>query len=202
MRRLALLSALFVVVSEAAAIASPVKIKVEDSAGAVVKNVLVIVQDLDKSRRETLRVLSDEDGKVPVLQLSPGLYRVIATAPYGLWQTGVRELLVGQQPTNLIIKVQAQPTRGYGDVVTLGTTQRHFQVIGPDGQPASGARILIRDRDATPYLERWYMTDDSGIAKIDLIGDPTVAVVIYADVLLTTEIAQRDSSTLIHMQKH
>lgn len=45
------------------------------------------------------------------------------------------------------------------------------------------------------------MTDDSGIAKIDLIGDPTVAVVIYADVLLTTEIAQRDSSTLIHMQK-
>jgi hypothetical protein len=48
MRRLLLMLALFDVVPAAAAVTFPVKIIVEDSAGAVVENeLLVIVQDLD-----------------------------------------------------------------------------------------------------------------------------------------------------------
>ena len=92
----------------------PVTIRVEDASGAVTKEVLVIVQDLDHSEHEILRTLSDQSGNVPSLQLSPGLYRVIATAPYGIWETSVSEFLVGSPPNVVIVKVQPMPTHGYG----------------------------------------------------------------------------------------
>lgn len=201
MRCLLLTLALFaVVVPAVAAVTFPVKIKGEDSSGAVVKDELVIVQDLDNREHEILRGLSDHTGNGPTLQLPSGLYRVIATAPYGLWQTSVREFLVGQQPTDVIVRVQPMPTHGYGDIVTVGTTRVELKLIGPDGQPANGARILIRDRDATLHLERWYKADGKGIATIDLVSKPTVAVVIYADILVTTELEQHDSNPVIRLQ--
>ncbi|HEV3253102.1 MAG TPA: hypothetical protein VG033_01760 [Candidatus Acidoferrales bacterium] len=146
--------------------------------------------------------MSDRDGKAPTLELPSGLYRVIATAPYGLWETSVREFLVGKQSTEVILRVQPMPSHGYGDIVTLGTPRVQLQVIGPDGQPAKGALVLIRDRDATLHMERWYTADDKGIAKIELVSEPTVVVVIYGDVLLTSELAQHDSSPVIRMPKH
>jgi hypothetical protein len=167
----------------------PVKVKVEDSGGAAVKDELVIVQDLNNREHEILRALSDQGGNVPTFQVPTGVYRVIATAPYGLWKTSVREFLVSQQSTQVIVRVEPTPTHGYGDIVTIGTTSVQLQVIGPDGEPANGARILIRDGDATLHLERWYETSGKGMATIELVGKPTVAVVIYGDMLLTTELA-------------
>jgi hypothetical protein len=202
MRRLLLVLTLFVVMPSVAAVTYTVKIRVEDSSGAVVKDELVIVQDLNNREHEILRALSDRDGNAPALELPSGLYRVIATAPYGLWETSVREFLVGKQSTDIVVKVQGMPSHGYGDIVTLGTPRVQLQVIGPDGQPANGARILIRDRDATLHMERWYTADDKGIAKIELVSEPTVAVVIYADMLVTSELAQHDSSPVIRMPKH
>lgn len=202
MRRLLLVLTLFVVMPAVAAVTYTVKIRVEDSSGAVVKDELVIVQDLNNHEHEILRALSDRDGKAPTLELPSGLYRVIATAPYGLWETSVREFLVGKQSTEVILRVQPMPSHGYGDIVTLGTPRVQLQVIGPDGQPAKGALVLIRDRDATLHMERWYTADDKGIAKIELVSEPTVVVVIYGDVLLTSELAQHDSSPVIRMPKH
>lgn len=202
MRHLLLMLALFGVVPAVAAVTFPISVKVEDSSGAAVKDELVIVQDLDNREHEVLRALSDLDGNVPTLQLPSGLYRVIATAPYGLWQTSVREFMVGQPSTEVVVRVQAMPTHGYGDIVTVGTPRVQLKVIGPDGQPANGALILIRDRNATLHLERWYKADGKGIAKVELVSEPTVVVVVYADELLTTEIAQHDSSPVIRLQKH
>jgi hypothetical protein len=201
MRYLLLALAMFGAVPTLGPVTFSVKIKVEDSSGAVVKDELVIIQDLNGREHEILRVLSDEYGIVPVLQLPPGLYRFIATNPYGEWQTKVLEFLVGQQSTEVTIRVEAMPTHGYGDIVTIDTTRVQLQVIGPDEKPASGAIILIRDRNATLYLERWYKTDSNGVAKVELIGKPTVAVVVYGDILLTKELAQHDLKPVIRLRK-
>src|SRR5579872_2829876 len=166
----------------------PVNIKVEDGSGASVKDELVIIQDLNNREHEVLRALTKEDGTLPPFQLQSGLYRVVATAPYGLWQTSIREFLVGQQSTEITIKVQPVPTHGYGDIVNVRTIRRQLRVIGSDGSPASGASVLVRDRDATLHLERWYKTDKKGTTPIEMVGDPTVVVVVYGDVLLATEL--------------
>ena len=104
--------------STAAAPTFTVKIKVEDPSGVALRDQLVIVQDLNDREHEILRTLSDEAGHISALQLPAALYRIIATAPYGLWQTSVKEVLIGEQPTEITVKVQPIPTHGYGDVVT------------------------------------------------------------------------------------
>lgn len=75
-------------------------------------------------------------------------------------------------------------------------------MIGPDGQPANGARILVRDRDATLHLERRYKTDGKGTAKSELVSEPTVVVVVYGAVLLSTELAQHDLNPIIRLKEH
>jgi len=200
-RHLLTVLALLGFVQAGAAATFPVKITVEDASGAVIKDELVIVQDLDNREREVLRTLSDQDGNVPRLQLSPGLYRVIATAPYGIWQTSVREFLVGQRSAEVIVRVQGMGTHGNGDIVTAGITRTQLQVIGPDGRPASGAGILVRNRDATLNLERRYQADGKGTATIELVSNPTVVVVVYGDVLLTTELGPHDLNPTIRLEK-
>ena len=61
---------------------SHVDLIVEDSSGVALQNELVIVQDLHNQEHEVLRVLSDKNGRTLALDLQPGLYRAIATAPY------------------------------------------------------------------------------------------------------------------------
>jgi hypothetical protein len=203
MRRLLLGFCLLGLVPASAAPTFPVKIKVETVGGGSLGGsvALVIVQDLDNHERDVVRILTDPDGNVPPLQLSPGIYRVIATTPYGIWQTSVHEFLVGNHATEVIVEVEAMWTHGYGDVIPIGLTRTRLQVFGPDGQPASGASILVRDRDATLYLERWYTADKKGTATIELVGEPTVVVVIYGDVLLTTEVAQNKLNPVIRFKK-
>jgi hypothetical protein len=77
-----------------------------------------------------------------------------------------------------------------------------LQVIGPGGQPATGARVLVRDRDATLHLERRYKTDKKGTTNIDLVSAPTVVVVVYGDIVSTTELAQRDLNPIIRLSNH
>jgi hypothetical protein len=100
------------------------------------------------AERKILRVLTDAGGKIPTLDLHPGLYRTIATAPYGLWQTEVQEFVVGEKPMHLALRVRPMPTHGSGDIVTIGTKRKKLKVLKSNGQAASGAEIYIRDRGA------------------------------------------------------
>ena len=59
---------------------------------------LVIVQKLDDQEREIMRRLTGKQARVPTADLSPGLYRVIATAPCGTLQAKIGEFLVGSKP--------------------------------------------------------------------------------------------------------
>ena len=132
--------------------ASPVTIKVEDVSGAPIKNELVIVQDLDHQEREVARALTGDTGTIQPLELSPGLYRAIATAPYGLWRTKVCEFLVTEKQRDILLRVQPMPTHGAGDIVTTGSALIEVQVLNSNSQIVSGASVLSRDSGGWPTL--------------------------------------------------
>jgi hypothetical protein len=173
---------------------------VEDSAGMALKDELVIVQDLRNKEHEVLRALTDKDGQILTLALQPGLYRAIATAPYGLWQTEVREFLVTGKPARLVLRVRPTPTHGNGDIVTVGTKRKKLKILKTDGQPASGAEIYVRDRGATVHLERWYKTNTQGETEIEIVSEPTVVVIVFSDSLTTREITDMDGELTLRLQ--
>jgi hypothetical protein len=179
--------------------ASPVTIKVEDVSGAPIKNELVIVQNVDRQEREIVRALTGETGTIQPLELSPGLYRAIATAPYGLWQTKVCEFLVTEKQHDIILRVQPIPTHGVGDIVITGSALIEVQVLNSNSQIVTGASVLSRDSAASLSSEKWYKTDETGLAHIKLVGDPTVLVVSYRDALVTKEVHAKDSKVVIHL---
>ncbi len=180
----------------------PLTLRVEDASGARLKDELVIVQDLNGREREVLRALTDQNGYIPVPDLKPGLYRAIATSPYGLWETEIREFLVEEgSPLEVVLKVRPMPTHGYGDIVTVGAPQSELRVLDSTGLPVSGAAVLVRDRNATPYLERWYQTDAKGLAKIELTSSPTIVVVVYQNKLTIKEISQKPASMVIRLPR-
>lgn len=179
------------------AMAVPVKFRVLDEGGTPVNDVLVIVQNLQKHEAELLRVLSDAEGNAGFRELEPGLYRLIATAPYGLWRTTIKEFLVKASPMEVVLRVKVMPTHGWGDIVIVGSPWVDLHVLRPDGQPASGAELLVRDRDATLHMERWYKTDAQGRARIEMVSDPLVLVVLYQDAMMTTELSEHNASKVI-----
>jgi hypothetical protein len=179
--------------------AGPVTIKVEDVSGAPIKNELVIVQDLDHQEREIVRALTGDAGTIQPLELSPGLYRAIATAPYGLWQTKVCEFLVTEKQRDILLRVQPIPTHGAGDIVITGSALIEVQVLNSSSQVITGASVLSRDSAASLSSEKWYKTDETGLAHIKLVGDPTVLVVSYRDALVTKEVHAKDSKVVIRL---
>jgi hypothetical protein len=177
--------------------AAPVTVTVVDGSGAPAKDVLVIIQSLDTHQRDVTRKLTNEQGGIGTLELKAGLYRAIATTPYGLWRTAIREFIVSDAKVGLSITVEPEPTHGRGDVVTVGTATADLQVLKPDGTPASGAEVLVRDRSATLYLERWYRVDKDGRSRIELVGAPTIVVVLYEGKLISTQLTATDTHAII-----
>jgi hypothetical protein len=179
------------------ATAEAVKVRVVDESDAPIKDVLVIIQNLSKHEAELLRVLSDADGYVGRGELQPGLYRLIATIPYGLWRTTIKEFMVKSAPLELVLRLKVMPTHGYGDIVVVGTTWVDLQVLRPDGRPASDAELLVRDRDATLYTERWYKADAQGRIRIEMVSDPLMLVVLCQDAIMTTEISRSNAPKVL-----
>jgi hypothetical protein len=179
-----------------------ITIKVEDGSGAPLKNDLVVVHNLDDRSHEVLRALSDANGDVPALDLQPGLYRIIATFPYGdIWETEIQEFLVVKgRPKPIVLMIRPMGTHGYGDVIPAPGPKIRAQVSTADGLPASGASVLVRDKNATLYLLRSYTTDAKGVATIELVAAPlhapTVVVTVYRDIVVTQEVA-RDTRSLV-----
>jgi hypothetical protein len=180
---------------------TPVTLSIQDASGAPLKSVLLILQNLDNHQRETSRSLTDENGKTPPLNLHPGLYRAIATTPYGNWQTQVREFLVSNEPVHLALKLDPMATHGNGDIVALVAKHISLRVLQSDGSPAAGALVLARDREATLHLERWYKSDDSGQTTIEVIGNPLVVVIVFENTLVTNEISPETAQKTIRLPR-
>jgi len=181
--------------------ATPTAIHVVDASGAPADQVLVIVKALDHYE-ELARRLTDQQGAIGVLDLKPGTYRAIATTPYGLWQTEIKEFVVADAPVELQLTVRPRGTHGFGDVVTVGGSKANLQILGSDGKPAAGAEILVRDEEATLHIERWYKTDADGKTRIELVGDPTVVVVIFNGKLITTQLSPKSTHATIRFSPH
>lgn len=180
-----------------------VTVKVEDPSGAPLKNQLVIVQNLSNHEHEIFRELSDSNGSVSKIDLKSGIYRAIATDPYGNWETEIREFLVNNDPSQeVVLQVSPMPTHGRGDIVPVRATSARVLVLAPDRKPVPDAEILARDDKATLWTERWYKTDANGTAQIEIDADPMILVVVYSGRLLTTRLKGKTSHEVIQLSSH
>jgi hypothetical protein len=163
--------------------AESVRISVHDKGGGPLASVLVIVRSLE-GRGEIVRVLTDDEGRIPDRLLDPGIYRVIATCPYGICKTTVREFLVRKgEPLNVEIAAALQSTKG--NVTHLNAPEMVVSVIHADGNPAISAEVLIRDETADQ--ERWYRTNKKGELLADIYSGPLTVVVLSGDRLMSKE---------------
>lgn len=159
-------------------------VTVQDESGAPLPNVLVIVESLD-NRLESVRYLSDGTGSTPVMVLKPGLYRVIATYPYGPWQTVIREFALPDSSNGITLRIPGKPSDEYGEII--GGSRDELMLESQNHKPLAGVPVLIRTQDATH--EKWYRTDAKGEAAIDVIADRLVAVVLYQNKAYSYQLA-------------
>lgn len=165
------------VCSEASA--TPIHLRVMDQTGAAFPDVLVIVKSL-AGKGEVFRALSGQTGGVPERDLPAGLYRAIATCPYGICETKITEFLVGDTPVDLELKLEVSPTRG--NVAIVGPSHRiTVEVLDKQGKPAPAAQFLVRDSNAE--FERWYKTNADGEAEVEPLGSMVTFAVLYKGTL-------------------
>jgi hypothetical protein len=162
-----------------------VRLRVLDQTGAAFPDVLVIVKSL-AGKGEIFRGLTDQTGSVPERDLAAGLYRAIATCPYGICETKVTEFLIGDTPVELELKVDVSPTRG--NVAIVGPSNRlKLEVLDTQGRPVTSAEVLVRDSNAE--FEQWYKTNGEGEADVEPRGTMTTLVVLYNRNLTTETIS-------------
>ncbi len=158
-----------------------VRITVTATDGSPLRSALVIVQRVQPGGdHELLRALTDNSGATVTPPLDAGLYRAIATYPYGKWETSVREFLVRGDAVN--VQLRLAPAVNI-DAVSTSIGQLTVHVLDASGRPAEGARVLVRDAQASPRSEHWGTTNAQGTTTLELTLNPAVLVVVYHDQL-------------------
>ncbi len=182
-----------------AASAVPVSIRVSESSGAPLKDALVILQSLDPDlhEHEISRVLTTSDGTVAGLALNPGLYRAIATYPYGPWRVAVREFLVKAEPVAIDLRMA---NRGTDDAMIIGTGRLLLHVLDAGGKPVEGADVLLRDAEARPSYERWGKTNAQGTVSLEVTAEADTLVVIFHSQLYTFPANSYDTERTVRLQ--
>lgn len=173
--------------------AAPVHVNVLDQTEAAFPNVLVIIKSLDR-KTEVSRALTDARGGVPQQEVAPGMYRIIATCPYGICETKVKEILVRDAPVQLQMTVDVAPTRGNTFQTGPARTLK-VEVSDNQGRPANRAEVLVRDAEARN--ERWYRTASDGTVSVDLPDGPVTVVVLYAGTLTSKTLSQATVNELL-----
>ena len=162
--------------------ATSVRIKMLEISGGILPDGLVIVESLDR-RGEFVGSLSDEAGTVPTLNLTPGLYRVIGTCPYGVCAASVSEFLVGDQPIELELKLRIMP---HGDGMVLGLQRITVHIVDKQDQEVPSARVIVRDWEA--HEEEWYETNSSGDANVALPREGLVTIIVIQNRKVTVRV--------------
>jgi hypothetical protein len=151
-------------------------IKIIDESGAAFPEVLVIVRSLNHTK-EIARYLSDANGQIPSIALMNEPVQIIATCPYGLCETTVREFLGSTVPDHLILSVPIHPTDEQGELVDARTVRIIFDSVRQPDTTETSVDLLVRDSSAE--RQKWYRTDSSGTATIEILGNPTVIVAFW-----------------------
>ena len=145
-------------------------VNVTDASGAPFKDVLMIVRRFDPFK-ELGRHSTDVDGNTPGIGLPVGLSQIIATCPYGPCSTTVREVKGERVPPVYPLSVPLRSTDELGELV--GVRMALISVEPPPGGRYLG-HVNLLARDSQAIREEGYTTDDTGLAKVRLIGDPPV----------------------------
>jgi hypothetical protein len=153
---------------------SAVRIKLADVQTAPVPNVLVIVQSLSTGA-EVGRKLTNQIGTVEFEIGSPGLFRLIATSPFGLWGTTVREFRV-VPPAAIQIDITLKHLPPAGNRVYVGSPIT-VTLVDWEGKPLKKTNFLTRSEAGCDV--QWHTTDENGSARVDLLSEPVVVVVEY-----------------------
>jgi len=161
--------------------AATVKVRVNDTSGVGIPKILVIVRPLE-GRGEDDYELTDAKGFVPSLDLSPGLYEVIAANPYGPWITKVKDFVVRSTPLELELRLEGTIINSY----LLTRFDLRVQVVAGDGGPVSGAVLLARDLEAKDLF--WAKTDDKGWATLVVPFDGAEVSAFYQGQVQTREV--------------
>lgn len=172
-------AAILVLLACSDATATPVQLRVVDQSGAAFPDVLVIVKSLS-GKGEIFRTLTGQTGSVPERDLPAGLYRAIATCPYGTCETRITEFLVGYKLVELELKVDLSPTRG--NVAIVGPPNKiTVRVLDAQSKPAPAASVLVRDSNAE--YEQWYKANGDGEADVEPLGTTITFAVLYRGTL-------------------
>jgi len=164
--------------------AAPLEVKVFDRTKATFSDVLVIIESLD-GKGEVFRTLSDANGSIPKRDLAPGLYRLIATCPYGPCETEVREFIVANDPIRLDITVNLKPTDGDG--YWEGLHPLRVSVQNSRLQPMDQTIVIVRDSEKN--YEKWYKTGADGTVLVEIPDAPMTFVVLCGGTLTSKTIS-------------
>ena len=178
--RKTVLSGLVGLIFTGIALAANVKITVLSQAGGPFPDVLVIVKSLE-GRGEMLRALSDSQGDVKTT-LPVGMYRLIATCPFGICLTEMKEFIVSKDMEQISITVGAI---GTVQTVFIGKETAKLILLDKANQPFSHCTVMIRNWDDSE--EYWYVPDSKGIVNIKIYDNPQV-LVIFTDTQLVSKV--------------
>jgi uncharacterized surface anchored protein len=176
------------------AYAIPLKVVVVDQTSAGFPDVLVIVKQLGDSK-EVFRELSDKNGTISVRDLPSGPYQLIATCPYGLCETTVREFMIKNEPFAMKLTLAMLPSSG--DVVRIGHIEhREVEVQDSAGEPVPLVPVLVRDETAQD--EKWYRTGSNGMTVIDVpTGTEMTVIAVRQEILVSKSQKTHDKNERI-----
>lgn len=153
---------------------SATDIRVVSKSGTPMKNVLVIVRSLDTGH-ELGRFLTAENGKTPSVDFDQGLYRVVATCPYGTCETAIKELFAGEAGDTLTVTT---PARAIPHTPLPASARKEaLTIVDPQNRPLRDVQVLVRSVDGV--RGDWYITRANGGTPISLVDDPSVLLVLY-----------------------
>jgi hypothetical protein len=171
--------------------AATVSIHVVDGSVADLQNELVIVRSLH-GYRESLRALTNAQGRAPICELKAGVYQLIVSEPYGLWKTHIEEFIVGETSLKIDVSMEVLPTHGIGDLEVIAP-EVDLVLVDTRGEPLSEVQVFVRDGEA--QYGQWYRANSDGRVTVHTFGDGSVFLVSHAGKLTQHRYKMTDDET-------
>lgn len=183
----------FVLILTAEALQAATTIYAVDRNGAPFPSVLVIIKSLEGAG-EIGRYITDDDGKIAPVELGGGLYRIIATCPFGSCDTTVREVF----GVTLGARFRLQ-------LPNVGPARTRILVLDDTGAPFPGVLVIITSLPGNTEIGRYLSGRDGRVPSVILRGERyrIVATCPYGFcATLTREVSGSDLAAELRLNVH
>jgi hypothetical protein len=160
----------------ASAGAETVSVRATDRAGEKLPGILVVLKSLEDVPWGVSRALTGPNGLVPAVDVPPGLYEAIATDPYGIFETTVKDFMVATKP----VKLELQLDVVQDQTVTANAIDWHLRVVDNQNRPVVNAWVTARDSEASTGVGVT-TTDSHGRATVTIPIDRAVVITVFYD---------------------